>query len=331
MNVRRLSSLALAFAGAFATGCASQPLGSGGPAGLPPAAVAAASPLSGLVVIPDYNGNAISYVAPQTGAVRYTLGGTSTRLAYPSAVAVDNKRNTYVLGHYDTKAGGEAYEILVYDAQAPLRAHPRPVRVIAGSHTGLSSGALAVDPGGNVYLTEQTPANAVLVFAPDARGNVAPVRTIAGASTQLAQTQGIVVGRDRKIRVCTYNGVLTFAASANGDVAPIATLDAPSAAHLTGLSVDSHGELIVADYNGKVYAFAATASGSAAPLWTLAGNRTRLAAVYSAVADTNGYVYASAVNASVAHVGIYPPGGGNAAAVKRLTFSFPVFQMALMP
>jgi hypothetical protein len=336
---RGISLLSAAALAAFAAGCAGP--GAGGARALPvaPAAVAdasrapdAASPLAGAIVATDYSLATVSYLAPKTGKLLYQLAGKSTKLSNPSAVAVDRHRNTYVLAHYSNAANQDVYEILEFDAKAPLQAHPKPVRVISGPNARLSSGALAVDSAGRIYATEQSPSNAVLVFGPKASGNAAPKRVITGADTQLAQTYGIAVAHDGTIHVATLGAVLTFAATANGDAAPVSTLSiGGGTGQATGVFFDTHGHMIVSEYAGAVDEYAATAAGSDAPLWTLAGNRTQLASTYTAVTDRNGFVFASYINGSAAGVGIFKPGGGNAAASKHLPFSFPGFQMAVMP
>ncbi|HTA38629.1 MAG TPA: hypothetical protein VK760_06115, partial [Candidatus Acidoferrales bacterium] len=280
----------------------------------------------------DYYGNAVRYVAPKTGKLLFQLSGKTAKLSYPAAVAVDRHHNTYVLGHFDNASNREVFEILVFDANAPLTKHPKPSRVIVGSHTRLAYGNLAVDAAGRIYVTVQNPANAILVFAKGANGNVAPKATIAGSLTQLAGTEGIAIAPDGTIHVATIGKVLTFAKTASGNVAPVATLNAgASSATLTGLAYDASGNLLVADDDRAVYAYVAAASGSDAPLWTLHGPRTKMLQTYSAVADKDGYLYVSFEAANTGEVGIYKPGGGNLRPIAHLAFSFPSDQIAAMP
>jgi hypothetical protein len=321
-------------------GCAGRSAGEAGafspaamPASVPLVEPETRSPLAGTIVAGDYYGNIIQYVEPKTGKLKYQIAGKSSKVSYPSAIAVDRHRNTYVLGHFDNAANHEIFEILVFDARAPLQKHPKPTRTIVGSNTRLSGGHLAVDSVGRIYVAVQTPANAILVFAKNASGNVAPQTVVTGALTQLAGTSGIAIARDGTMRVAVDGKVLTFAKNATGNAAPVATLDAgASTATLGSLAYDSNGTLLVADYSGAVYGFAATASGTDAPLWTLAGSRTAFGEVFSAVADQNGYLYVSFLTAaSLGEVGIYRPGGGNKRPIRHLSFNFPGSQIAAMP
>lgn len=76
-----------------------------------------------------------------------------------------------------------------------------PIREIKGDYpsndrTGLSGGPCgepALDSEGNVYVATVT-SNTVRVFGPDATGNVAPIRTIAGPSTGIGSPVGVFLG-----------------------------------------------------------------------------------------------------------------------------------------
>jgi hypothetical protein len=114
---------------------------------------------------------------------------------------------------------------------------------IGGSNTGLGppgtalpSDTVAVDASRNVYVFDAKTAT-ISEFAAGATGNVAPIRTIAGSKTGL-------------------NGGNGFS---------------------FGLAVSKSGEIFVSNPGSNaILGFAATASGNAAPIQTIAGSATGL-------------------------------------------------------
>ena len=85
-------------------------------------------------------------------------------------------------------------------------------------------------PGFGVFLDAETrelyvaqdDGDSVTVYDADASGDVAPLRTIAGASTLLRDPQSIVVTEAQELIVATrQDGFLVYPAGADGDVAPI--------------------------------------------------------------------------------------------------------------
>lgn len=123
-----------------------------------------------------------------------------------------------------------------------------PVNDIEGSLTGLTgpqgnpdsiTWAVALDSSKNIVciatVLESTPPDvwktSILVFQPDATGNVAPIRTIAGSSTLLDTFQeisppeftymGLCLDASNNIYAAPYeNFILKFEAGADGNVAP---------------------------------------------------------------------------------------------------------------
>jgi hypothetical protein len=53
---------------------------------------------------------------------------------------------------------------------------------------------ISFDGSGNIYVANPGPSNAITVYAPNASGNVAPIRYIAGSNTTLAGPIGITLG-----------------------------------------------------------------------------------------------------------------------------------------
>jgi sugar lactone lactonase YvrE len=113
------------------------------------------------------------------------ISGENTGLGNPRGLALDGAGSLYVANH---SVNGT---VTVYAAGA--NGNVAPIRTISGPSTGLGAGAstglpgpggLAVDGAGTLYVADLA-ANSVMVYAPGANGNVAPIRTIRGANTRL--------------------------------------------------------------------------------------------------------------------------------------------------
>jgi hypothetical protein len=124
------------------------------------------------------------------------IGGSNTGLGAPGTsalpldtVAVDASRNVYV---FDTKTA------TISEFAAGAHGNVAPIRTISGSNTGLSGGngfsfGLAVSKTNGEIFVSNPGTNAILGFAATASGNVAPIQTIAGSATGLADPLGLAV------------------------------------------------------------------------------------------------------------------------------------------
>jgi hypothetical protein len=81
---------------------------------------------------------------------------------------------------------------------------------------------------GKIFVADD--ASGILVFAPAASGNTAPIAQISGAATTIMFPEGMAVDANDNIYVsdCTDQAVLVFAAGSNGNVAPAATIKGAS-------------------------------------------------------------------------------------------------------
>lgn len=72
--------------------------------------------------------------------------------------------------------------------------------------------------------------NAITEYAPGAKGDVAPINTIAGSNTQLYVPLGMAMSGAGRLYVAnSYSGTIAiFAAGASGNVAPVATISGSS-------------------------------------------------------------------------------------------------------
>jgi sugar lactone lactonase YvrE len=110
-----------------------------------------------------------------------------------------------------------------------------PIRTISGSKTGIyHPSSVAVDRKGMIYVAsagEGSPAGCcVTVYAKDANGDVAPIRSISGSNTEIDGPNGIALDSDDNVYVTDYftNSVTEYVKNANGNVAPIRTISGSS-------------------------------------------------------------------------------------------------------
>ncbi len=123
------------------------------------------------------------------------IGGSNTGLGAPGSalppdtVAIDASHNVYVF---------DATTATISEFAAGAHGNVAPIRTISGSNTGLSGGngfsfGLAVSKASGKIYVSNPGTNAILGFAATASGNVAPIQTIAGSATELADPLGLVV------------------------------------------------------------------------------------------------------------------------------------------
>jgi hypothetical protein len=178
--------------------------------------------------VATYSKAANGSVAPDSyilGAAQ-TGGGLST-LIEANAIAVDGSENLYIMN----QGAPNLMPICVFSPGAS--GNVAPTRSIGGANTTIDSmGGVATDSVGNLYVTsttvqsDVTSTGSILEFAPVASGNIAPIRTISGNSTQLGKLGGIKVDSTGNIFVVSTDStgknptVLEFSDIATGNAAP---------------------------------------------------------------------------------------------------------------
>jgi hypothetical protein len=217
-----------------------------------------------------------------------SIAGYKSGLFEIDGVALDTRHNIYTNGVDPFE--NVASEILIYRPRA--HGDAAPIRTIRGSKTRMiGTGGIAIDSVGNTYVTNFRVCaphcrgrNGLLVFAPDANGNVAPIRMIVGSKTMLSKEEGIggiAVDDSGDMYVRSGNSVLVYAADANGNIAPIQNISG-SKTGLTGggngdVAVDSQRNIYVTNpFNNTVTVFDAGATGNVAPIQTISGYNTGL-------------------------------------------------------
>jgi hypothetical protein len=171
-----------------------------------------------------------------------------------------------------------------------------PVRIIAGSRTGLRfPSAVAVDARGNRYVANRA-ANSVTVYGSNARGDAAPLRTIVGARTGLNLPTGLALDARGDVYVANRSGdtITVYAPTANGNAVPIRTIEG-SMTDLnepTSIAVDAAQSVYVTNLADRsVTLFARGASGDVAPVRIIRGKRAELTAAFAIAVDRAGTIY----------------------------------------
>jgi serine/threonine protein kinase, bacterial len=185
-----------------------------------------------------------------------------------------------------------------------------PIQKIEGSNILLSNiYRIALDSTGHIYVSNGAingaGASSVNVFAPNANGNVAPVRTISGPATGLYEPLSVAVDAGGNLYVVNQTSggsnsdtVNVFAPLANGDVAPIRTIVGPN----TGLDGGAYGvawhhgppaagRLYVIEATPEVAIFRANANGNVTPSKTISGALTNLDSPIGVAVGGAGRIY----------------------------------------
>jgi NHL repeat len=112
---------------------------------------------------------------------------------------------------------------------------------------GSPDGGGGPSPYAGIYVA-QSNTDTVLVFALDASGDTAPVRTISGTQTGLSVPIGVVVDSKGNLYVANRNAstVTVYAPLANGNVAPLRTLTAEGMGAPEALALSVGDDLFVA-------------------------------------------------------------------------------------
>ena len=162
-------------------------------------------------------------------------------------------------------------------------ARPRQLPALLGA-AALLAGLCSPSEGSEIIVPNST-ASSITVYDQGDSGDVAPLRTIAGAATQI--NTGFAVAVDEataEIYVSSFSSreILVFAPGADGDVSPSRMIGGTATQLVLpiGIEVDPvHGELFVrnlvaGDSANAIVVFALSASGNAAPLRMLGGADT---------------------------------------------------------
>lgn len=246
--------------------------------------------------------------------------GANTGLLDPRDVAVGATGIIYVA---NSNFGGTD-RVTVYAAGSS--GNVTPIQTISGSATLLSDIlGIAVDGAGNIYVSNGAAngsgAESVDVFAANANGNVAPLRTISGALTGIDHPYGVAVDPTGNLYVVNNVGetVTVFAPGANGNVAPIQTIGGSHTGFANGPigiawghGPPLAGRIYVTESNGEVAIFHANANGNIAPVKTISGALTHLNQPWAVALGPSGGIFVAnlgAVSTGIWAVTKYSPFG----------------------
>jgi DNA-binding beta-propeller fold protein YncE len=154
------------------------------------------------------------------------------------------------------------------------------------------------------YDAESARGNGELAtYSAAANGDIAPLRTIKGASANLLTPEGVAVAANGAIWTCDFdlNTISEFSATAHGNVAPIATLAGSNVPihDCADVTLSAGGKIYASSYdgqNGNVPAVAgwnSGASGNVAPPALYAGTHTGFVRPSGVALDSKGHLYVS--------------------------------------
>jgi DNA-binding beta-propeller fold protein YncE len=260
------------------------------------------------VIVPHGTDKAALVAAFSTSGASVTVGGAvqvsgTTPNDFTSAVvytvtAEDGTTAAYTVAVTATAAAREIYvansgnnTISVFDASAGGDANA--LRQF-GKLTGLSGPqGIAVDTVHNEIFVANFSSDSITVYGRTGSGNIAPTRTISGASTGLSHPQGIAVDTVNNEIVVADNlndSITVYGRTDSGNIAPIRTISGVSTglSHPQGIAVDTvNNEIFVASIlNDSIRVYGRTDSGNIAPTRIISGASTGLSHPKGIAVDT---------------------------------------------
>ena len=249
-----------------------------------------------------------------------TISGNLTGLANAGGLAIDAQHALYV-----------TTPLAIFVFAPGSNGNVAPSRTIAGPSALPSTdtfASIAVAPDGTIYAASQATASPqnpkILVFAPNANGNVAPVRTITGPTTTMQAVLSVSWFFTTIAVADATQHVLFFSPNADGDVAPKRILN-DGAGIVTGSSFNGVGALYLSRYEfstSTVLAYIAGAMNNATPLLAIAGPTTKITAADGVATDEASNVYVTNADPGGASVLVFDAAAtGDVAPIRTISGS----------
>ena len=285
------------------------------------AASGAANAVASLTLTPAVSGN----VAPLHSLVTRQLGSAA---GSNRGIAFDASGNMYV--SYDNAGLGTDF----VDVYAPpfVSGTLSPTRSIGGLNTELVvPWGITLDGSGVLYVANRdeygsSPTPDVTEYASGANGNVAPMRTIAGAATGMTQPMDVAISPvNGDIGVVNYNGsscmpdnkTLVFPTGTNGNVAPTRDIVTGCSA-LFSIAYDQNGVIYEGNNNSNAVNVYGPTATSETQAQYITGSNTQITGPYGVAVDASGYLYV--ISTSGSSILVFAPGvTGNVAPVETIS------------
>jgi hypothetical protein len=258
----------------------------------------------------DGNGN----IAPSV-----TIKGAKTLLTQPVSLAVSSKGEIYT-------ANDSASEILIFAPGAHGNTKPQ---VLGGPKVPLErTGGIALDASNNIFVSDYE-ANRILVFKAGSTGDTAPIRTISGKRTKLADPIGMAIDSAGNLFVANFeypstHSILEFAPNAKGNVRPISHIGGSNTMIVepSSVSLDSTGRIIVPSNSAEILIFAKGAKGNIAPAEVISGSNAELGGVSSAGVDPSNEIFVTECCPTDGTILVFASGAsGNVAPIRSISGS----------
>ena len=276
-----------------------------------------------------YAGAAFGASITNAAVVSVSAGGQTGVLTYPLVRQYLYVVNTNTLYGQPPAFGGDV-EVFAYGAAG----NATPARVLSGALTQISSPLdIFVDSTGSLYVLDNGPPPGgtnlpvILVFAPGATGNVAPIRTIANIAAVTGNQGCEAMTRDPTgteiFVLCDDSVDHVFPVSGNGNAAGLQLYSLQDAAwgFPVGQFLDPAGNLYVADAAvDEIFEYTAPLPMAGTPSAIVAGNSIASTSWPAAVTPSflamdhqgNAFAMISYQNATAG-----PPDAGNEVAIWR--------------
>jgi len=228
-----------------------------------------------------------------------------------------------------TNLGGNS--VVSFGINADGTATLPPYRVIRGPNTGLHNPmAVSVPRNGEIFvanLGDNASDPSVTIFAADATGDVAPLRTLQGANTGLSRPNGIRAGQWPGFLVTNHvesggSGILGIVeygvGVGNGNPTGRISGASTTITGPMGMARGPNNEVVFCDTTTNrilVYDFPANTDHDAAPTRIIGGPNTGLDAPMGVAIDGSGNIFVA--NHGSSTITIYPPGASGDAAFAR--------------